>query len=170
MLLGEPAGVHGRLGALAEHAGRRHVAARLAEDAVVQEDGRELLAPGGRVHDLLEPLGHHVAVALEREDEAVGQHALGPRGDRRRAPVEGLQHVHVDDAGEGRVAADPADTDRPITHAELGDDLEDGAHGERLPASRAEVVLRGEEQLGLGGDLLERCAHVTPRPCPRTPR
>src|SRR5207249_8734112 len=64
VLLRHPARVHGGLGALAEHAGGGHVPARLAEDAVVEQHGGELLAPGRAVDDLLQTLGDHVAVAL----------------------------------------------------------------------------------------------------------
>jgi len=49
------------------------------------------LASAPRWEDLLQPFGDHVAVALQREDEAVGKDALGAGRDRRRAAVEGLR-------------------------------------------------------------------------------
>jgi acyl-CoA synthetase (AMP-forming)/AMP-acid ligase II len=48
------------LGALAEHGRRRHVAARLAEDAIVEQNARHRLAARRGVDHLLEPLVHHV--------------------------------------------------------------------------------------------------------------
>ena len=94
--------------------GRGHVAAGLAEHAVVQQDARDALAARRGVQHLLQALVHHVAVALEREHERVGQHALHAGRDRRRAAVQRLDEVDVDRAREGRVAADARDRDRVL--------------------------------------------------------
>src|SRR5437773_1120383 len=92
---------------------------------------------------------------------------IAPRAgrDRGRAPVERLQDVHVDDPGSGGVAADAADADRPRRDAQLGEQLEDDAQRERLAAARTERVVRREEQIRLGRDLLQRrLAHAAALP------
>ena len=100
------------LRALAEHGGRGHVAAGLAEHAVVQQDARDGLAAGRGVQHLLQALVHHVAVALEGEHDGVGLHPLDAGRERRRAPVQRLQQVDVEVVREARVAADADDRDR----------------------------------------------------------
>ena len=65
----------------------------------------KLLAARGAVDDLLQALGHHVAVALQGEDEAVGQHALHAGRHRRRAAVQRLQDVDVHDRRETRCSS-----------------------------------------------------------------
>jgi hypothetical protein len=143
------------LRALPEDARRRHVAAGLAEHAVVQQDAGDLLAPCRRVEYLLETLVHHVAVALEREHHRIGPHALHARRHRRCPPVQGLDEIDVDRARERRVTADARDHDRTLREAELLERLEVHAQRERLAAARAHVVLLGEQQVGLEvGDLL----------------
>ena len=97
------------LRALADHARGGHVAAGLAEHAVVQQDARDALAARRGVQHLLQALVHHVAVALQREHERVGQHALHAGRDRRRAAVQRLHEVDVHRARERRVAADAGD-------------------------------------------------------------
>ena len=111
MVLGVAA-VERVLRALADHARRGHVPAGLAEHAVVQQDARDALAARRGVEHLLQALVHHVAVALQREHERVGQHALHAGRDRRRAPVQRLHEVDVHRARERRVAADAGDADR----------------------------------------------------------
>ena len=101
----------------------------------------KLLAARGAVDDLLQPLRHHVAVALHGEDERVGPHALDAGRHRRRAPVQRLQHVDVHDHRERRVAADAGDADRALAQAELLDQLEHQAQRDRLAAAGAERVL-----------------------------
>src|SRR5438270_212174 len=110
VVVGVPA-LQAGLGALADHAGGGHVPAGLAEDAVVQQYARDVLASGRGVEHLLEALVDHVAVALHGEHGAVGSHALDPGGDRRGPAVEGLDDVHIESLGEGRVAADAHDGD-----------------------------------------------------------
>src|SRR5262249_53051759 len=126
------------------------------EDAVVEQHGGELLASCGAVDDLLQALVHHVAVTLEGEHEPVGQDALGAGRHRRRAAVQRLENVDIADAGKGRVAADAADADRAIAQIELVDQLEDRTQGERVAAAGAERGLGGEQQVRLGGHLLQR--------------
>ena len=100
------------LGALADHGRRGHVAAGLAEHAVVQQDAGDVLAARRGVEHLLQAFVHHVAVALQREHERVGEHALHAGRDRRRAAVQRLHEVDVHRARERRVAADAGDRDR----------------------------------------------------------
>src|SRR5262249_59783373 len=77
----------------------------------------------------------------------------------------------VDDARERGVTADAAHADRPVAHPELVDQLEDGAHRQRLAAARAQRVLGGEQQVGLRGDLLQRRGggHDVPQAAARPP-
>ena len=98
---------------------------------------------------LLQAFVHHVAVALQREHERVGEHALHAGRDRRRAPVQRLHEIDVHRARERRVAADAGDADRVLDRVELRDRLEELAHRDRLAAARAHVVLLGEQQVGL---------------------
>jgi hypothetical protein len=60
-----------------------------------------------------------------------------------------LDQINVDQSGEGRVAADPDDSDAALGARQLLDDLEQQADCDGLAATRAEVVLAIEEQCGL---------------------
>ena len=59
-------------------------------------------------------------------------------------------------------------------HPELVDQLQDDAHGEWLAAAGTQRVLRGEQQVGLRGHLLQRRGGrhdvLRRRPCRRMPR
>jgi hypothetical protein len=125
------------------------VAAGLPEYAVVEEDACHLLAASRGVEHLLQPFVHHVAVALQREDERVGEHALDSGRDRRRAPVQRLHEVEVHRPRERGVAPDADDRDGARCHAELLDRLEELAHRQRLATAGAHVVLLGEQEIGL---------------------
>ena len=105
-------------------------------------------SPRRGVQHLLEALVHHVAVALQREDDRVGKHALHAGGDRRCATVQRLHEVDVHRAAEARVATDAGYPDRTRRDAELDERFEVAAHGDRLAAARAHVVLLGEQQIG----------------------
>ena len=86
---------------------------------------------------------------------ASGRIRFDAGGHRRRAPVQRLHEVDVDRAAEPRVAADPERPDRALRDPELLDRLEQDPHRQRLAAAGAEVVLPGEQQVGLEvGDLL----------------
>ena len=111
MLLGV-APVERVLGALTERGGGGHVPAGLAEHAVVEHEARDALAACGGVQHLLQSLVHHVAVALQRDDEVLGLGPLRPGRQRRRPPVEGLEHLDVEGVRERGVAADADDADR----------------------------------------------------------
>ena len=128
------------LGALADHGGRGHVAAGLAEHAVVQQHARDGLAARRGVQHLLQALVHHVAVALEREHDRVREHALHAGRDRRRAAVQRLHEVDVDRHREARVAADAGTAIVRSAEPELLDRLEVPAQRQRLAAPRAQVV------------------------------
>ena len=73
--------------------GRGHVAAGLAEHPVVQQDAGDALAAAAGVQHLLQALVHHVAVALDREHDAVGLHRASrrspPTARGRAAPARG---------------------------------------------------------------------------------
>ena len=130
------------------------MAAGLTEDAVVQEDAGHVLAAGCGVDHFLQAFVDHVAVALEREEQLVGAHALGARREGGGTAVECLDQVDVHQAGERRVAADADHTDRLLAQAHLLDSVENLSERERLAAARAEVVLahqreRGHEVAGL---------------------
>ena len=137
------------LRALTDHASRRHVAAGLPEHAVVEQDAGDLLAAGRGVEYLLQAFVDHVAVALQREDERVGQHALHAGRDRGRASVQRLHEIDVHRPGERCVATDAGDRDGARRHAELLDRLEELAHRQGLATAGAHVVLLGEQQIGL---------------------
>src|SRR5438270_8682482 len=128
------------LRALAEDAGRRHLATCLAEHAVVQEYARHVLASRRRVKHLLEALVHHVAVPLEREHGRGRPHALDAGGDRRGPAVQGLHYVDVKGAGERRIAPDADHADRGLAQPELGDGFEEDPYRHRFATSRAQVV------------------------------
>ncbi len=134
---------------LADHARGGHVPTGLSEHAVVQQDAGDVLTASRGVHDLLQAFVHHVAVALEREHERVGLHALHAGGDRRRPAVQRLHEVDVHGPRERRVAADACDADRVLHLVEVGDRLEELPHRERLTAPGAHVVFLGEQQVGL---------------------
>ena len=108
-----------------------------------------LLAARRGVHDLLQSFVHHVAVALQREHQRVGPHALHAGRDRRRAAVQRLHEVDVHGARERRVAADARDADRVLHLVEVLDGLEELPDRERFAAARAHVVLLGEQQVRL---------------------
>ena len=73
-----------------------------------------VLAARRGVQDLLQAFVDHVAVALEREHERVGKHALHAGRDRRRPAVQRLHEVDVHRARERRVATDARDRDRVL--------------------------------------------------------
>jgi hypothetical protein len=100
-----------RLRPLAEHGGRRHVASRVAEDAVVQQQRGDVLPAGRGVQHLVQALADHVTVTLKGDHRRVGDHALDPRGDRRRPAVQALERVEIADLHHLRVAAVPGDED-----------------------------------------------------------
>ena len=106
------------------------------------------LAARRGVQHLLESFVHHVAVALQREHDRVGKHALHAGRDRRRAAVQRLHEVDVHRAAEARVAADAGDADRALRDAELDEGLEEPAHRDRLAAAGTHVVLLGEQEVG----------------------
>ena len=139
MLLGV-ASLQGVLGPLPEDGRGREVAAGLAEDAVVEHEAGDVLAPGGGVDDLLQALVDHVAIALDGEHDGVGLGPLDTGGQRRGPAVQGLEHLDVEVVGEGGVAADAEDPDGPLDDVELLDRFHDRAHGHRLAAARAQVV------------------------------
>ena len=98
-------------------------------------------AARGGVEHLLETLVDHVAVALHGDDQRAGLGSLHTRGERRRAPVQRLQHLDVEVVGERGVAADPEHADGTLRGADLLDRLEHGAHRDRFAAAGAEAVL-----------------------------
>src|SRR5262245_6379675 len=153
MQLAGPAAGRG-LGVLSEHRSRGGLATRFAERPLVRHRCGEALAPRRAVNDFLQAFRHHVAVALHREHEGVGPHALGAGGDRGGAPVQRLHDVDVHDHREGRVAADARDTDRAVAQAELLDELQHETQRDRLAAAGAERVLGLEQQLRLVEHLL----------------
>ena len=124
------------------------MAAGLAEHAVVQQEAGDLLAAGRGVDDLLQALVHHVAVALDGEDERVRPGPLDPGGQRRRPAVQRLQHLAVEVVGERGVAADAEDGDGSLDGVSFCDHLDDRAHGDRLAAAGAEVVGADVDELG----------------------
>ena len=112
------------------------------------------------VQHLGEPLRHHVAVALERVDGAVGQHALHAGGDRRRAAVQALQELDVGDGDDLRVAAVTHHADRTVDQLELVEHLDQQPPRDRVAAARAQVVLGALQQVGRERRDLARAREV----------
>ncbi len=54
--------------------------------------------------------------------------------------MQGLEHLHVEIVGEGRVAADPEHRHGPLHQTEFLDRLQGTAHGHGLPTSGTEVM------------------------------
>ena len=105
-------------------------------------------SPRGGVDHLLQTFVDHVAVALHREHDGVGLGPLHAGGQRRRAPVQGLEHLDVEVVGERGVAPDAEHRDGALHDVELLDHLERGAHRDRLAAAGAEMVLADVDQRG----------------------
>ena len=131
------------------HRGRRHVPTGVAEDAVVEEQRRHLLAPGRRVQHLVQALAHHVAVTLERDDGRLGLHPLDAGGDRGRPAVEALQRVDVADLHHLGVAPVPGDEDGAAGQLELDQRVEHQAPGHGCPHPGQRSCSEDWRRLGL---------------------
>ena len=134
------------LGSLTQHGGRGHMPAGLAEHAVVEHDAGHILAARRRVNDFLKTFIHHVAVALQGEDDAVRVNTLEPGREARRAAVQCLHHLDIEPRRERGVAADAENTHRAIGKSHLLDHLHHCAHGGGLAASRAQLVRTRQDQ------------------------
>ena len=165
------------LGALPDRRRRGHLAAGVAEHPVVEHEAGDRLAAAGGVQHLGEPFRDHVAVALQRVDGAIGEHALHPGGDGGGAPVQALQELDVGGGDDLRVAAVPDDADRPVDELELRQHLHQQPPGDRVPAPGAQVVLGALQQggrevgdlphgRGVGG-IVHRAPSRWPRGCAR---
>ena len=148
-VLGGVTAVERVLGALTERGGGGHVPAGLAEHAVVHHEAGDVLTPCRGVQHLLQALVHHVAVALDGDDERVGLGPLHAGGERRRPAVQRLEHLDVEVVGERRVAPDAEDGDGALHRVDLFDGLEDRPHGDGLAAAGAQLVLADVDERGL---------------------
>src|SRR4029079_2009016 len=101
-----------------------------------------------------------VAVALQRVDGAVGEHALHAGGDRRRAAVQTLEEFDVGGRDDLGVTAVTDDTDRAVDEVQLVEHLHEQAPRDRVTAAGAEMVFGALEPVGRERRDLARAQEV----------